>query len=189
MWRTARRRSWRVPERALVINFSTNGRSSFAFASVVSMAPCSMSDDSRFRRSASFCSLVRRSCRPALRCRIALLLHVVGRGGGGPAWRGALIEHAHTAVSAFFEPHPEIQILALEEIGDLLKRFLAEVLDLQDLAFGLPDQIAERADVGILERVHRADGQLEVVDRRAQKAAEPRSVAGTRVAVEADRRR
>ena len=52
---------------ALVISFSTNGRSSLAFASVVSIAPCSMSDVARFRIRASFCSLVRRSCRPAFR--------------------------------------------------------------------------------------------------------------------------
>jgi hypothetical protein len=51
--------------RALVISFSTNGRSSFAFASVVSIAPRSMSDVARLRMSASFCSLVRRSWRPA----------------------------------------------------------------------------------------------------------------------------
>jgi len=35
------------------------------FASVVSIAPLSMSDDARFRSRASRCSLVRRSWRPA----------------------------------------------------------------------------------------------------------------------------
>jgi hypothetical protein len=56
-----------VPVRAFVMSFSTKGRSSFAFASVVSIAPFSISDVARLRRSASFCSLVRRSCRPAFR--------------------------------------------------------------------------------------------------------------------------
>src|SRR5436190_21883785 len=117
MSRTARRRAWSVPSLALVMSFSTKGRSSLALASVVSIAPCSMSDDARLRISASFCSLVRRSARPALRCRIASLLHVVGRGGGGPArWR-APIEHAEPAIAAvLLEPHPEIQMLALEQI-------------------------------------------------------------------------
>src|SRR5581483_8102617 len=148
MCRPASRRACSVPVRALVISFSTNGRSSLAFASVVSIAPCSMSEDARLRMSAIFCSVVRRSWRPALRCRIALLLHVVGRGGGGSARRRAPIEHANAAVSTLLEPHPEIQSLTLEKIGDLLKRLLAEVLDLQNLALGLPNEIAQRANVG-----------------------------------------
>src|ERR671934_2121964 len=126
MWRTARRRECSVPVFAFVISFSTNGRSSFAFASVVSMAPCSMSDDARLRISASFCSLVRRSWRPALRCRIALLLHVVRRRGRGLARRRAPVEHAQTTVR-FLEAHTEVESLALEKIRDLLKRLLAEV--------------------------------------------------------------
>src|SRR5512146_2451417 len=164
MCRTASRRSCRVPDRAFVISFSTKGRSSFALASVVSIAPCSMSDDARFRRSASFCSLVRRSCRPALRCRIASLLHVVGRRGGRTAGRRAKIEHAYAAVAVLLEPHPEIQIFALEQIGDLLERFLAKVLHLQDLALGLTNQVAQRPDVRVLERVDRPHRELEIVD-------------------------
>src|SRR5690348_4279990 len=116
------RRSCRVPLRALVMSFSTKGRSSLARASVVSMAPCSMSDDARLRSMASRCSLVRRSARPALRCRIALLLHVVGGRGGGPARRRTPVDHAHAAVAVLLEPHPEIQPFALEQIGDLLER-------------------------------------------------------------------
>src|SRR5215831_12512141 len=141
------RRSCSVPERALVINFSTKGRSSFAFASVVSIAPCSMSDDARFRISASFCSLVRRSARPALRCRIALLLHVVGRGSRGAAGRCAEVEDTDVTIAAFLEPHPEIQVFALEKISNLLKRFLTEVFDLQNLALGLTNEVAEGPDV------------------------------------------
>jgi hypothetical protein len=56
-----------VPRFALVMSFSTNGRSSLAFASVVSMEPASISELARLRSSARRCSLVRRSCRPAFR--------------------------------------------------------------------------------------------------------------------------
>src|SRR5262249_15405584 len=150
----ARRRACNVPARAFVISFSTKGRSSFALASVVSIAPCSMSEDARFLMSASFCSLVRRSCRPALRCRIASLLHVVGRGRGGSARRRAPIEHSHTVVPAFLETHPEIQSFTLEQIRDLLERLLTKILDLQDLALGLTNQVSQRADIGILKRIH-----------------------------------
>jgi hypothetical protein len=61
MWRPASRRACNVPVRALVTSFSTNGRSSFAFASVVSIDSASMSEVARLRIRASFCSLVRRS--------------------------------------------------------------------------------------------------------------------------------
>src|SRR3954466_5346422 len=121
------------------MSFSTNGRSSLALASVVSIAPNSMSDDARLRMSESFCSLVRRSERPAFRCRIALLLHVVGRRRGSPARRRAPIEDPH-ALTVLFVPHPEVQTLTLEQIGDLLERLLAEVLDLQNLVLRLPNE-------------------------------------------------
>src|SRR5262249_49979220 len=161
----ASRRAWSVPVRAFVINFSTNGRSSLAFASVVSIAPCSMSDDARLRMSAIFCSVVRRSWRPALRCRIALLLHVVGRGRGSATRRRAPIEHANATVATFLEAHPKIQSFTLEQISDLLERFLAEVLHLKNLALCLTHQIAQGSDVRVLERVHGTHRQLEIVDR------------------------
>src|SRR5918999_3675632 len=139
MCRPARRRACSVPVRAFVISFSTNGRSSLALASVVSIAPFSMSDVARFRISASFCSLVRRSCRPAFRCRMSLLRFlVVRRGRSGAAGRRPPIEDSHP-VAAFLEPHSEVQTLALKQLRDLLERLLAEVLDLQDLVLGLAD--------------------------------------------------
>src|SRR6202008_2132652 len=81
-----------------------------------------------------------------------LLLHVVWRGRGGLARRRAPIHHAQPAVR-FLEPHSKIQWFALEEIGDLLKRLLAEILHLQDLTLGLAHQVAERPDIRVLQRV------------------------------------
>src|SRR6185503_14205937 len=83
----------------------------------------------------------------------------------------------------------EIQSLTLEEIGDLLKRLLPEILDLQDLAFRLTNKIAERSDIRVLERVHGANRQLEIVDRRAEQTTESCAVAGAVLARLADWRR
>ena len=84
---------------------------------------------------------------------------------------------------------PKFRSFTLEQIGDLLERLLAEVLDLQDLALRLTNQIAQRSDIRVLERVHRANRQLEIVDRRAKQATEARAVARAVVARLADRRR
>src|ERR1043166_9726632 len=175
MWRTARRRAWSVPALAVVISFSTNGRSYLAFASVVSIAPSSMSEVARLRMSESFCSPVRRSWRPALRCRMSSFLRIVGRRGGGPArWR-APIDHPRPG-AAVLEPHPEIQPFLLEQIGDLLERLLPEILDLQDLALRLPHQIAQRTNARVLQGVDRAHRQLEVVDGRLEQLRQLRRV-------------
>jgi hypothetical protein len=57
---------------------------------------------------------------------------------------------------------------------DLLQRLLAEVLDPEHLFLGLLHQVAERADVLLLERVPRPHGQLrEVVDRLLEEVLEP----------------
>src|SRR5436190_5303514 len=176
MSRPASRRACSVPVFALVMSFSTNGRSSFALASVVTMAPLSMSDVARFRISASFCSLVRRSWRPALRCRIASLLHVVRSGSRGLTRRRAPIHHAQPAIR-FLEPHPEIEPLTLEQIRDLLERLLSEILDLQDLALRLTHEISERPDVRVLQRAHGTHRQLEIVDRCTQRRRELARVA------------
>src|SRR5690348_8859103 len=98
---------------------------------------------------------------------MVLLLFVVGGRGGSLAGRRTPIEHAN-AFAVLLEPHPEVQAFTLEKIGDLLKRLLSKILHLQDLALRLTDEVTEAADVGVLERVHRTDRQLEVVDRRLE---------------------
>ena len=78
-----------------------------------------------------------------------------------------MIGDANT-VSGILELHSEIQRVLLEEIDDLVERLLAEVLYLENLRFRHLDEIAKRADARVLERVHRADRKLEVVDRGAK---------------------
>src|SRR5688500_14308161 len=82
-----------------------------------------------------------------------VLLLLVRSGRGGPARRCAPIDHTHS-FRRLLVPHAEVQAFTLEEIRDLLQRLLPEVLHLQHLALGLADQIAERTNVRVLERVH-----------------------------------
>src|SRR3569832_2685719 len=95
------------------------------------------------------------------------LLLVVWRSSGGATGRGAPIGHPH-ALGAGIVAHPEIQPFSLEEIRDLLQRLLSEILHLEHLRLCLTNEITEGADVGVLERVHRADGQLQLVERRLE---------------------
>src|SRR5215470_6234452 len=71
----------------------------------------------------------------------------------------------------FFEPHPEVEALALEQVGDLLNRFLANVFDLEQVILAELDKVAERPDVRVLERIQRADREPEVVDQPVEPLA------------------
>src|SRR5688500_7299001 len=79
--------------------------------------------------------------------------------------------HADVAIHVV-ERHAEVELLALQQIGDLLHRLLADVLDLEQVFLGELDQVAERPVVGVLERVERPDRQTEVVDRLTEAVAE-----------------
>src|ERR1700682_1588288 len=95
-------------------------------------------------------------------------LFVVGADSGDvTVGRRSLIGDAD-AVGSLLVLHSEVEVFSLEQVGDLVQRLLAEVLDLENLALALADQIAQGADVGILERVHGANRELEVFDRSAQ---------------------
>ena len=52
----------------------------------------------------------------------------------------------------------------MQDLLDLVEALAAEVLGLEHLAFGLLHQLANRADVRVLEAVVRPDGQLELFD-------------------------
>src|SRR4029079_4411732 len=80
-----------------------------------------------------------------------LLLVFVCRGSRDVAvGRRAGIGDANT-VAGILELHSKVQRVLLEEIDDLVERLLAEVLDLENLRFSHLDEIAKRADAGVLE--------------------------------------
>src|SRR3954471_19209553 len=137
-----------TPRLAIVISRSTKGRSSFAFGMVVSMRSCLMSAMAWLRRSAVRCSLTRPSFRNARLCLIALGLRALLR----------------VCPRRLIEAHPEAQPHAVQDFLDLVQRLAAEVLRLQHLGLGLLHQLADRADVRVLEAVVRAHRELELLD-------------------------
>src|SRR6476659_4272892 len=66
------------------------------------------------------------------------------------------------------ELHAERQATLREHFLDLGERLLAEVRRLEQLHFGLLDEIADVVDAFGLQAVGRTHGQLEVVDRAQQ---------------------
>src|SRR5581483_11952889 len=101
------RRACRSPRRPSVISFSAYGLTAFAFASVVRMRPCSLSEHARFAYIALRCDASRPSFLPAFACRIGL----------------ALEAPVAATVAAEVEP------VLLQGLLDLLDRLLAEVRD------------------------------------------------------------
>src|SRR5258708_5080589 len=171
--RSTRRRACRSPRRASVISRSANGRNSLAFASVVTMRSC-LNRLVAMLFSVAFLWLdVRDSWRPLARCRISELLAPRERRGGGRA----LVQHANLAVQ-LFPPHPEVEPFAAQQLGDFAQRLLAHVLHFEEVVLAVLHEVAQRQDVGILERIDRADREAHVVDRARQRGAQ----AGLRVA-------
>src|SRR5436309_5317534 len=107
---SASRRACRSPRRPSVIIFSAYGLTAFAFASVVRMRPCSISEHARFAYSALRCALSRPSLLPAFACRMSSLDLEAPVAG-------------NAAVAAEVEP------VLLQGLLDLLDRLLAEVRD------------------------------------------------------------
>src|SRR5436853_5161909 len=138
---SACRRAWRSPRRPSVIIFSAYGLTALAFASVVRIRPCSISEHARFAYSALRWAESRPSFLPVR------------------AWRTALLREAPAIVAAEGEP------VLRERLLDLLDRLLAEVRDRRELVLGLHHEIADRLDTDALQAVVGADAELELLDR------------------------
>src|SRR5436190_22501671 len=163
---SAWRRAWRSPRRPSVIICSAYGFTAFAFASVVLIRPCSISEHVRFAYSAFRCAESRPSFLPVLACRT-----------------GALLQAYAAAVVA-----AEGETVLRQRLLDLLDRLLAEVRDRGQLVLGLHDEVADRLDADALETVVRAHAQLELLDREVlhpvrQRRLGARALAGDAAAV------
>ena len=71
-------------------------------------------------------------------------------------------------VAVLVDLHAEGQAHLREDLFDLVQGLAAEVLGLQHLGFGLLDELADGGDVGVLEAVVAADGELKLFDRAVE---------------------
>src|SRR5437764_15471557 len=140
---SACRRACRSPRRPRVIIFSAYGLTALAFAWVVLIRPCSISEHARFAYSALRCAESRPSFFPLCACLTVLLQ--------APA--------AATVVAA------EVEAVLLQRLLDLFDRLLAEVRDRGQLVLRLHHEVADRLDADALQAVVRADAELELLDR------------------------
>src|SRR5438270_115687 len=162
----ARRRACTESFLPRVMRRSICGRSSFAFGKVVTMRSLSMSDASWLRNMARRCPDVRPSLRWVIPCLITLYLSKSkGRRRAGPC---SLLVHRSAARTAGHAGHAERQSERSENVFDLIERRAAKVLGRKHLTLGALNEIAERADVGVLEAVRGADRKVELLDRLGQ---------------------
>src|SRR5687768_13669261 len=126
------RRACRVPRLARVISRSTNGRTSLAFATVVTMRSWRNSANARLRNSALRWAALRPRRRPAFRCLMSLRSWL-------PAYVACLSPRRA-------EPHAQRQAALGQLLLHFLQRRLAEVPHLQQLAVVADDEVAHRRD-------------------------------------------
>src|SRR6266852_625603 len=86
-----------------------------------------------------------------------------GEGGCGQHGGGSRLR-----VAILVDLHAERQAHLGEDLFDLVQGLAAEVLGLQHFGFGLLDEFADGGDVGILQAVVAADGELELFDRAVE---------------------
>src|SRR3954447_2536662 len=149
MWTTSwERRNFRAcrlagtpPRRPSVIISSATGRTSFAFATVVLIRPCSI--------------------RAAVRLAYSAFRWAESRPSFLPArwWRTGLGAPAAAVLAA------QGQAVRCERLLDLFDRLLAEVRYRSQLVLGLDDEVADRLDPDALEAVVGTDAELELLDR------------------------
>src|SRR5947207_14751014 len=122
------------------MSFSAMGRSALAFASVVVIPSAAMSEATRLAIIERWCS----ASPPKAR-----------------AFRGV----AGTALALL---DAQRQAALVELLDDLVEALLPEVGDGQQVVFGALDQLADAVDLGPLEAVARALGQVELLDRQVK---------------------
>src|SRR6267378_2612876 len=86
-----------------------------------------------------------------------------GEGGCRQNGRGSGLR-----VAVLVDLHAERQAHLSEDLFDLIQGLAAEVLGLEHLGFGLLDELADGGDVGVLEAVVAANGELELFDRAVE---------------------
>src|SRR5262245_59725414 len=92
---------------------------------------------------------VRLSCRPLARCRTSDLDSPIAAARTG---RRSLIGDQDFATDVL-ELHPKVEPLATQQVGDLAQGLFTHVLHLEHFVFAVPNQVAQGADIGVLERV------------------------------------
>src|SRR5262245_7648122 len=147
---------------ASVISFSTNGRSSFAFGTVVLIDSWVISARLKLRKSAMRCSVFRPRRRPLLRWRMGFLpgdLHPVPRKvkDGSPLPQG---ERGRKS-AALRQLHAQVQAALFQFRGHFLERGFAEVPHFEEFVLGADDEVAHRRDAFAFEAVGRPHGQFE----------------------------
>ena len=113
------------------------------------------------------CSVTRPSFRCATRCLI-----FAGGMAGRRVGRDVLLPFLPITLSCppnpgrrrLIDPHAEAQAHRVQDLLDLVQALAAEVLRLEHLGLGLLHQLANRADVRVLEAVVRTHRQLELLD-------------------------
>src|SRR5262245_24543207 len=171
IWAIAWRRACRSPRLPRVTSFSTTGRRSFAFGSVVMICSCLISAAAMLANMARRCSAVRFSLRWALPWRMS--------NSSDDEWQMAsrkaplaipsvvILEALGEVVDVVGRPardfHAEMEAHLRQHFLDLVERLAAEVRRAQHLGLGLLHQVADIDDVVVLETVGRTHAELELV--------------------------
>src|SRR6185295_2362807 len=127
---------------ALVISFSAIGRNALAFASVVVMPSAAISDAARLAIINFWC------------CELPPKLRAL-RGVAGMSVSPSLVRSA-----------AQRQAALVELLLDLVEALLPEVGDVEQIVFGLGQQLANGVDLGTLQAVARTLRQVEILDRQ-----------------------
>src|SRR5580698_4124282 len=100
---------------------------------------------------------------------LVLFVLVVERAvAGGERCGGKHGGRAGNRVAVLIDLHAKRETHLSKDFLDLVEALAAEVLGLEHLGFGLLDQLADGRDVGVLEAVVAAHGELELLNRSVQ---------------------